>query len=68
MDTTQGLLTAKDVKQILRVSLPFVYKLADRGVLPAMKYPCQGVGQKKRQFLVRFKPEDVQAFIESHYK
>jgi hypothetical protein len=62
-----ALLDAKDVKCILRCSLPLVYKLADQGRLPAVRIPCPGVGKERQRAMVRFKAEDVQRFIEEHY-
>jgi excisionase family DNA binding protein len=61
------LLDAKEVKRILKVSLPFVYKLAERGQLPCVRIPCMGDGERART-VVRFKLADVQAFIEQHYR
>jgi excisionase family DNA binding protein len=61
------LLDAKEVKRILKVSLPFVYKLAERGQLPCVRIPCMGDGERVRT-VVRFKLADVQAFIEQHYR
>ena len=64
----QPLLDAKDVKRMLKCSLPLVYKLAGNRRLPCVRIPCPGEGTKKRQNLVRFKPEDVYEFIERHYR
>jgi len=61
------LLTAQDVKKILRCSLPLVYKLAERGQLPCVRWECPGVGTDKPRTMVRFKPDDVIAFIDGHY-
>ena len=61
------LLDAKEVKRILKVSLPFVYKLAERGQLPCVRIPCMGDGERART-VIRFKLADVQAFIEQHYR
>lgn len=60
------LLDAKDVKRILKCSLPFVYKLAVRGQLPCVRWECSGEGRKKH--MVRFKLRDIVAFIEEHYE
>jgi len=60
------LITARDVAKRLRVSLPYIYKIAAAGRLPCIRIPCPGEGQKKEQTLVRFKPEDVDEFIEKH--
>jgi predicted DNA-binding transcriptional regulator AlpA len=62
------LLDAKDVRQMLKVSLPLVYKLADQGRLPCVRIPCPGKGTKKRQNLVRFKLADVMQFVERYYR
>ncbi|MBW1779019.1 MAG: helix-turn-helix domain-containing protein [Deltaproteobacteria bacterium] len=55
------------MKQILRCSLPHVYKLAERGQLPCVRWECPGNGNGKPRTMVRFKLEDVQAFIEKNY-
>ena len=60
------ILNAKEVRKILRCSLPLVYKLADRGQLPCVKIPCSGNGTKQ-WYLIRFKKEDIYNFIEKHY-
>jgi hypothetical protein len=65
-ETIDSLLDAKDVKAILRCSLPLVYKLAERKQIPCVRIPCPGEGQRARTML-RFKLNDVQAFIEKHY-
>jgi hypothetical protein len=62
------LLDAKDVKRMLKVSLPLVYKLADQGRLPCIRIPCLGEGTDKPRSLVRFKVEDVHRFVEEHYR
>ncbi len=61
------LLDAKDVKKILKVSLPLVYKLADRGQLPCVRWDCPGKGTKKPRTMVRFKYQDVVDFINKNY-
>jgi len=61
------LLDAKDVKKILRCSLPLVYKLAARGQLPCVRWECPGEGDKKPRTVVRFKQSDVINFIENNY-
>jgi hypothetical protein len=61
------LLDAKDVKRILKVSLPFVYKLAERGQLPFVRIPAMSKGSTVRG-VIRFKLNDVQAFIDKHYR
>jgi len=60
------ILTAKQVQQILKVSLPLVYKMADRGQLPCVRWDCPGEGTAKKRTMVRFKMADIQDFIENH--
>jgi len=63
----EDLLDAKEVRKILKCSLPLVYKLAERGQLPCIRWECPGEGEKKPRSMVRFKQEDVFQFIENHY-
>ena len=64
----EALLDPKEVKSILRCSLPLVYKLADRGQLPAVRIPCPGIGTERQRTMVRIKKTDVLNFIEKHYR
>lgn len=66
-DTTDEILTAKDVHGILKLSIPGVYKLAERGQLPCIRWKCPGDGKKKPRTVVRFKKSDVLDFIREHY-
>jgi len=63
----EPLLDAREIKRLLRCSLPLVYKLADRGQIPCVRWECPGEG-KRVKTMVRFKLEDVLSFIEKHYK
>jgi len=63
---TEPLLDAKEVKRILRCSLPLIYKMADRGQIPCVRIPCPGAGKPKS--LLRFKKIDVISFIENNYR
>jgi predicted DNA-binding transcriptional regulator AlpA len=63
----EPLLDAREVKRLLRCSLPLVYKLANRGQIPCVKWECPGKS-KRVKTMVRFKLEDVLSFIEKHYK
>lgn len=63
-----NLLNAQDVKKILRCSLPLVYKLAERGQLPCVRWESPGEGQKKPRTMVRFKLDDVMDFIDRNYQ
>ncbi len=62
------LLDAKEVKKILKCSLPLIYKMAARGQLPSIRWECPGKGNKKPRTTVRFKLDDILEFIEQHYK
>ena len=62
------LLTPTEVKKILKCSLPWIYKAASTGVLPCVRIPCPEVEEKRKKDMVRFKQEDIFAFIEKHYR
>ncbi len=62
------LISAKQVKKILKVSLPYVYRLADQGRIPCVRIPCPGEGTERPRTLVRFKLKDVLNFVEKHYQ
>lgn len=64
----EPLLDAKEVKKLLRCSLPWVYKAADKGLLPCVRIPCPGKGEERQRHLVRFKRNDVFDFIEKYYR
>ena len=66
--TIEPLLNARDVSIILRCSRPLVYKMADRGQLPCIRWDSPGNGEKRSKTVVRFKIEDVLRFMESHYE
>jgi hypothetical protein len=68
VQTIEPLLDAKEVKRLLRCSLPLVYKMAGRGQIPCVRIPCPGEGLQKPRSLVRFKKNDVLMFIEKHYQ
>ena len=61
----EPLLDAKEVRQILKCSLPAVYKMAERGQLPCVRWDCLGEGIEKPRTMVRFKKADVMDFIEN---
>ena len=61
------LLTPKDVQKTLKCSLAYVYKLHERGHLPALVFPVMGDGTEKPRSMIRFKHADVIKFIEDHY-
>ena len=61
------LLTPKEVQATLKCSLAYVYKLYERGHLPALVFPIMGEGTEKPRSMIRFKRSDVVKFIENHY-
>ena len=63
----EPLLDAKEVKALLKCSLPLVYKMAERGQLPCVRWECPGDGKEKPRTMVKFKQADVIEFIEKHY-
>lgn len=67
LENIEPLLDPKEVRHLLRCSLPLVYKLASRGQLPCVRWECPGKGEEKPRTMVRFKLSDVQGFIEKHY-
>ena len=67
-ENNESLLDAKEVRRLLRCSLPLVYKMAERGQIPCIRWECPGEGLKKARTMLRFKRSDIWAFIEKHYK
>jgi len=55
------ILSPKQVKDLLKVSLPTVYRMAEKRVLPCIRW---GTGTKQT---LRFKQSDVFDFIEQNY-
>lgn len=68
LETDKDLLDAKQVKRLLRCSLPLVYRLAERGQIPCVRWECPGEGRKRPRTMVRFKQQDIFDFIERHYQ
>ncbi|RJQ53552.1 MAG: DNA-binding protein [Desulfobacteraceae bacterium] len=62
------LLDAKEVRRILKCSLPLVYKMAERGQIPCVRWNCPGEGTERPRTMVRFRKEDIFAFIEKNYR
>jgi hypothetical protein len=59
------LLTPKDVQKMLKVSLTLVYRMADRGQLPCVRWDSPGEGKRKKT-VVRFERDAVLEFIKQH--
>lgn len=64
----EDLMNAHELQRLLKCSLPLIYKMAERGQIPCVRWECPGEGGKKPRFMVRFKRQDVFNFIESHYQ
>ena len=62
----EALLDAQEVKKILNIALATVYKLADNGKLPCVRFTVD-VNAKKSKSIIRFKKQDIIEFIESNY-
>ena len=60
------LLTPKDVQKMLKVSLPLVYRMAERGQLPCVRWDSPGKGEKRKKTVVRFEKEVILEFIRQH--
>ena len=63
-ETIEVLLKPTQAAKILNVSRPYVYKMAERGVLPCVRIP--NIDNPDRAS-VRFKQQDVFDFIERYY-
>ena len=59
------LLTPKDVQKMLKVSLSLVYRMAERGQLPCVRWEAPGEGKRKKT-VVRFEKPAVYEFLETH--
>ena len=64
---TDQIMTAQEVRRMLKCSLPLVYKMAERGQLPCVRWECPGEGKSKPRTMVRFKQSDIMQFVEKHY-
>jgi len=65
-DTDDYLLNAEDVAETLSCSLPYVYKLNERGHIPAVRWPRLNDKGVASSYFLRFKKSDVMNFIENH--
>ena len=62
-ETIAALLKPTQAAKILNVSRPYIYKMAERGVLPCIRWPGTGTGDKT---VLRFLKDDVFKFIAQH--
>ena len=56
----EKLITAPEIAEKFRVSEPLIYRWAREGRINHIRVSCPGVGQQKKQYVVRFKEEDVE--------
>ena len=59
------LLNPKDVAKLLKLSVPFVYKAAETGRLPAIRIPYEGKTGKVK-YITRFEPDEIARFMQDH--
>jgi excisionase family DNA binding protein len=64
-ETIEALLKPTQAAKILNVSRPYVYKMAELGLLPCVRWPGTGEGDKT---VLRFLKDDVLNFITEHRK
>lgn len=64
----ENLLDARQVATILRCSAPLVYKMAERQQIPCVRWTCPGEGREKPRTTVRFRFEDIRAFVDKNYQ
>lgn len=60
------LLRPSEVAQMLNVSASYIYKLAEAGALPCVRFSVSGKGKRKKETL-RFKEADIKNFIADSY-
>lgn len=65
----QDLLTPRVAAKILTISLPYVYKLCEKRIMPCIKIPMiKGQSkQSKQRYLLRIKSADLSEFIQKFY-
>ena len=51
-NSSESLFNAKDVKKLLRCSLPLVYKMANRGQLPCVRWECPSEDGKRPKTII----------------
>lgn len=61
MDEPKGLLTAEDAATLLNVKAGTIYDWAARGMLPHVR-----ILAGKRRAVIRFRVEELEAFLRSH--
>ena len=68
MGSIEPLLRAQEAGKILKVSLPHIYQLADRGQLPCIRWQSPSKdGAKRKSRVLRFRVQDILDFIDQNY-
>lgn len=68
MEEKKEILNAKEVAKLLKISLPGIYNMADRGQLPCIRWKCPTGNGKRPKMMLRFKESEIWDFIESHHR
>jgi excisionase family DNA binding protein len=61
------LLKPTEVQNVLKCSLPYVYRLAESGRLKHVRIPSIEPHGTRRKNVIRFRKDDVLEFIETNY-
>ena len=61
------LLKPADVQNVLKCSLPYVYRLAESGRLKHVRIPSIEPHGTRQKNVIRFRKEDILEFIEANY-
>ena len=61
----QPLWNSKQVAKLLNLSVPFVYRAAETGRLPAIRIPYQGKTGKVK-YITRFDPDEIRRFLQEY--
>ena len=59
------LLKPSQVAEMLNVSRSYIYKMADGGLLPCIRFSVSEAGKRKKE-TIRFKASDISDFINNH--
>ena len=62
-DVMESLLKPTQAAKILNVSRPYIYRMAEKGLLPSIRWRGTGTGDKT---VLRFLKDDVLIFIKDH--
>ncbi len=66
MDKLPEILRPSQGAQMMNASRSFMYKLADAGHIPCIRFSIPTEGKRKKETL-RFYRKDIEIFIKDHY-